>query len=876
MSEKQGTNIQDVAFLTEDTREKLEELKRTLVDQNGNRGKEVSYYNGIIQYQDPELLPMAEAALINIFCEYGKEIKKEGILIINEEEFIKNVQTDFKNWESQFSLIIIHISDGTTVEQWEQILPTLEANSYAIKYLCVSADAAAVLQTNDHLYNVFFPRHIILNKPDEEWINKLLLKKLEVNFFEISNEFEEGIRVFISKAASEGQLRNINFVNDLYNKIYDTCPKREKNPNRRIRLTRRNIPGCREDSLVRTESAPSRVFGHSEDKEENVLFISMSTLNQLSMNMYQYKDAGEKTLQYAGISQLEPGTKQVLCQLATEKKKLHRIVIVESEATRQSEVVGIDTGFWENPEEMEGKVHSAVCFYKQRIIDYIKGNYDKPILTDISNIIEDYANWETHFPDHNLYSEEDLRTLFYDVPVIEQKDVKNAEIPFQENSLEEFMDIIRAIKGEDQKTINLYIDMQGGSRSAAQQINAILELLKDQNVNIKSKYAIPKFNAGKVSVIREVSDQYRAYDLVSAMIEFKSYGRGAGLEEYFSAEKDENTREVIRLINQISGAISLCNMDAFETALQDMEQLRQSVDSGRIQLNSEIRIVFEDIIDNYRELLGEDSNPFEVIRWCVARKYYQQAITIIESRMPKMLVETEYLYYNHEDKRNFCGQQTDVEAICKNILEKRKQTWKSVENYLFEEWCKKLKKQGNNLLNGMLLNQWKGKYKKNRCDGKFLINDEVSKVSFDYSVYQKKVTGNSKFLFFAVVSSQIKDIRNKVNHASAKLTEQIIKDALDAYIAIGDELHLSEEWKKNHKNIEERNTKKYTATVKKISKKNKNVMLDVKNYEKKGDCLLDLERSNTSLEEIQKMGNNDEKLVKVIKESATNWFAFLS
>ena len=73
--------------------------------------------------------------------------------------------------------------------------------------------------------------------------------------------------------------------------------------------------------------------------------------------MYQYKseETGDNCFYCVGISQLEPGTKQVLYRLALEGKKLHRIVIVESEEARQNEINGIDADFWDDPEEMTDK-----------------------------------------------------------------------------------------------------------------------------------------------------------------------------------------------------------------------------------------------------------------------------------------------------------------------------------------------------------------------------------------------------------------------------------------------------------------------------------------------------------------------------------------
>ena len=49
-------------------------------------------------------------------------------------------------------------------------------------------------------------------------------------------------------------------------------------------------------------------------------------------------------------------------------------------------------------------------------------------------------------------------------------------------------------------------------------------------------------------------------------------------------------------------------------------------------------------------------------------------------------------------------------------------------------------------------------------------------------------------------------------------------------------------------------------------------MLDVKDYDKKGDCLLNLKQSNKSLDDMRKWVGK-EITVKVVEENGTNWFA---
>ena len=72
---------------------------------------------------------------------------------------------------------------------------------------------------------------------------------------------------------------------------------------------------------------------------ENVLFFNLSVLaKECKMNKYQgtlKKGTDNVNGNYTGISQLEAGTKHILCQLALEGKKLDRIVgNIESDENR--------------------------------------------------------------------------------------------------------------------------------------------------------------------------------------------------------------------------------------------------------------------------------------------------------------------------------------------------------------------------------------------------------------------------------------------------------------------------------------------------------------------------------------------------------------
>ena len=67
------------------------------------------------------------------------------------------------------------------------------------------------------------------------------------------------------------------------------------------------------------------------------------------------------------------------------------------------------------------------------------------------------------------------------------------------------------------------MDMQGGDRNAVSQMNAIVELLERQGVMIRGRYANdynPTRKERPLHTIREVSKEYRTYDLISAPYEY--------------------------------------------------------------------------------------------------------------------------------------------------------------------------------------------------------------------------------------------------------------------------------------------------------------------------------------------------------------------
>ena len=407
------------------------------------------------------------------------------------------------------------------------------------------------------------------------------------------------------------------------------------------------------------------------EAHENVLLISMSTLPRLpKYNTYKIKEGG-RTLCFKGLSQLEPHTKYVLYKLALSQERLDRIVILESVKART-----------EKRNDWLGE--TATSFYKKRINDYLTGRHADAF--DIQDPLSEEP--ETTLP-AGFYSEKNAPEM----------------IPIELENPVFFWNAIVKIRGNaerDNKKIHLYMDMQGGDRNTVAQMNAIVELLKSQGVIIKGRYANDYEPSKKTPchTIRDAREEYRTYDLMSAMDAFTRYGWGDGLKDYFNGKAAAGSKEekLIKAINKASVAISTCNADTFDNAIKDIGNLRRDFETGEASTQedgdsvniTQMDVVFKDIKEDYAPLFDAKYRYVEQIRWCFRKKFVQQALTIFEAKMPYEFVHSGLLYYMTTDASE--GERRVFLERCKRMFNRLRQNnrykMKDLNHYLIKDYCK--------------------------------------------------------------------------------------------------------------------------------------------------------------------------------------------
>ena len=458
----------------------------------------------------------------------------------------------------------------------------------------------------------------------------------------------------------------------------------------------------------------------------------MSTLNdksgELSQSKFSYEGSGKEAEEY--YSQLEPCSRMIL----EKEGSLDHIIILATEATK------VPRKFICQGEE---RCISAVDFYLERL--EIK-DMTKVRIIDL---------------------EEDAFTP----------------------AINETIDKIRKIWKMEHKKNNqckLWIDTQGGFRNISLVMNAMMSLLKDGGIEVSGIYAT-KFNSdNKVQMVTDQTSTYKIFEFVSGINEFTRYGRGEQLVDYYDSV-GATPPNTINTMKKIAESIQMCNMYEFDS---ELKELRKEVANNDVSQPSLINIFWNQIRNDYGPLLTEECTGLDVVEWFYKKKFYQQAITYIEAKLPQELIRKNVISYE----------------ISPNVLRKVKQKL-GKENYEQDE---------NTIVNmiayeciawGTIVNK-KGVAKDsfdstaNLKNGRNTLYQNAKEIEVIPAKAKDQKYGELKIVFKENMEDQIMDMillykllkreRNNFNHMSEKkdrADQETLGRVINLFIKVGKEVY---------------------------------------------------------------------------------------
>ena len=205
----------------------------------------------------------------------------------------------------------------------------------------------------------------------------------------------------------------------------------------------------------------------------------------------------------------------------------------------------------------------------------------------------------------------------------------------EDNFLPAISETINYIRKNWDEDHRLWINTQGGFRNISLVINAVISLLKLDKIEPSGVYYVSYTRGEKVHDIEDQSGTYKIFQFVSGIQELIRYGRADQLEEYYY-DRGEMVPEEITEMRKIAEAIQMCDMPGFEEHLLKLRELAKNRTADPEDL---LNIFWEQIRADYGVLLEGSYSGLDVVEWLYRKKFYQQAITYVESRIPKEWVE---------------------------------------------------------------------------------------------------------------------------------------------------------------------------------------------------------------------------------------------
>ncbi|MCQ2517554.1 MAG: hypothetical protein MJ119_02230 [Lachnospiraceae bacterium] len=417
----------------------------------------------------------------------------------------------------------------------------------------------------------------------------------------------------------------------------------------------------------------------------------------------------------------------------------------------------------------EGYLVQSLEYYKMKSLEYYSAaKAEKEVIIRLNDAIGRLIYEIKVIREKRIETEQEYaKSLIYEwlkqqkeiKPLEENKNVFLRIVPAHRNNIDNINGILDAIKGDGTaEKINVYIDMQGGSRTDGYVRQAVLSILNneiDTKVLTKEIVAI-NYERGKLlnGIVNE-SERYGINDLVAGMNAFIQYGKAEMVLRYAQKGNTEEVNQLISAMIEVDDALSFCDTKRLTDALSKIKQFYKcgSTPEGVFS------VLTDGIRKDYGKLLeGDEIDVIELIRWCLRKKFYQQAITIIESLMPREIVKAGILYYadvNSRDDDFARWKQLYIDNV--NDVEKSNQPtykWEDLCHYFIKDlyWNKIIK----------------NRLRKIEKDNNIAYALDNSRLPVKiYFLYNDK----PKIQKLISLYSSISDYRNKVNHASGNKTE---------------------------------------------------------------------------------------------------------
>ena len=257
----------------------------------------------------------------------------------------------------------------------------------------------------------------------------------------------------------------------------------------------------------------------------------------------------------------------------------------------------------------------------------------------------------------------------------------------------EIADVIQNYaKNFPQEKLKVHVDMTGGFRYASMLMLSIIQLLKYRGIEIGDVLYSDPDN----KTVYRLNEIQNIFTLITGADEFVKFGSVDALIEYFENAPDNSADKLIQAMKRFSETIKICRTNTLEDDLKNLvEQIKIFRESRGGNLKSRLFAkIIDTVEEGYGNLVKGEESRLEIIRWCLEKGFWQQAMTLCTEWLPGEIVDrgifkpknSEVIESVKSESRYFgCGWKQDliihwqgkiknrdakIAAFCKNFRER--------------------------------------------------------------------------------------------------------------------------------------------------------------------------------------------------------------
>ena len=257
---------------------------------------------------------------------------------------------------------------------------------------------------------------------------------------------------------------------------------------------------------------------------------------------------------------------------------------------------------------------------------------------------------------HILECNEDVKVRF-----LSTEDDLDNEKTFTDLLISSLEHIIN-INESDSDVVDVYLCTQNDNTRDAFVLTSLAETIRampDSRINVARIILTDAPSVKMVETITDDTGKLGVYELLSATRAFLRYGKTDLLMDFNDASGIHN-HEIDRMLfamKNIDTGISLCDISDIERGITRLREIfsEEFIVTGDSFAEKYFNIIVRGIKRDYGSLLsGDKINFIELVKWAYRKGFWQQTLTLIESRAPREFVDKGIYYYcDSEENRDF-------------------------------------------------------------------------------------------------------------------------------------------------------------------------------------------------------------------------------